>query len=82
MTDKQLIADLRNKLGPFKNYLALMRALDKLKIQAAEGSNYSAFLSGYQQPGIEEAADKERIQCEKNMAQIEYIVEQMENQQV
>lgn len=78
MTKDKLIADLRNKLSPFSNYFSLQRKLNELKLQVSEDSKYNAFMSGYEQPEVEKLIRSQAFQCEKSIAQIEYIIEQLE----
>ena len=70
---EKLLADLRNKLSPMKNYFSMNRDLEAIK------SEEDSFLKGYNMTELEDILKKEAIVCETAMAQIVYIIECLEN---
>jgi len=77
MKTTNLLADLRNKLGPISSYFAINRQLVSLNASISANSNYS-FTDGMQQAQLEGILDEEAIKSETSMAQILYIIECLE----
>lgn len=77
MNKETLLADLRNKLGPVKNFFAVQRLLDSVNAEK-EGSSRSEFMKGMEIAKLEEILNKEKILCEVNVSQIDYIISCLE----
>lgn len=72
----ELLADLRNKLSPLVNYFAVKRDYDQLKANPSNTST-GGFLDGMKMADLEAIIKKEQINCENNIAQIQYILDSM-----
>lgn len=75
---KELIAELRNKLSPIKNYLTMQREYESLTAKKGNGDNYSSFLDGYKSGGLLVKIEEEKLKAESAMSKVELIIELME----
>lgn len=74
--EKKLIEDLRNKLTPLKNYLAIRRNIDKL--EESDGTGITALSNGFELNKLRPIEKSEQLRAEASFAQIEYIIELLE----
>lgn len=76
MNKEELLKDLRNKLTPMWNYLAILRDIDVLSSNDNKGSDFGTFSDRISDLKI--IAGREQLMAEKSMHQVEYIIEQLE----
>ncbi len=74
MNTKDLVADLRNKLSPIKNYLALQRQYESVNNREGKG-----FMDGYKLGELQTLIEKEKINAEQAMPYVEAIIHMIEN---
>lgn len=75
MTQKELIADLRNKLSPMFNYIKVQRELEKLTSNNSEPGYYTITMI----EKLRTIADEEQLKAEESMHQVSYILEKLES---
>lgn len=69
-----LIADLRNKLGPIKNYFVCSRKLDQINAKTNKD-----FIDGLNLGKLNAILAEEKLKCEENIYKIEMILESLES---
>ncbi len=73
MNNTDLIADLRNKLSPIKNYLAMQRHYESLASKK-DGD----FMDGLKRGKLVVMIEEEKLKAEEAMAKVEHIIELLE----
>jgi len=73
MNKDQLLADLRNKLSPIKNYLTSVREFENICSQKP------SFYTGIRRGQLSVLIEKEKLRAEAAMPKVELIIEQLEN---
>lgn len=72
MTKEELLADLRNRLTPIKNYFAIQQELNRLKLEP------ESFMKGYKKSQFEGILEDERLLVNTSLPIIEYIIKNLE----
>lgn len=77
MEKNTLLADLRNKLSPVKNYISMQRELEQLRATVST-SNLESYNNHMKLLDMVELIQKEQIVAEQSWAKAELIIELLE----